>query len=603
MQRWKRAAFPLLGMLMGCGSAQSQPCDDLPGCMQAIREQAQPRDGSRIRGMGRDDDALKEAVLAHEGAVEALVPLLADPDERVAGLAAYMLRDAPSIDPAHLPRIIEGLDRKLGWLPPALARIGTEAAAKEAVDRFLVSRSAPSNQEAYALVLLGARAIPFMLERARCDPGCADNTHYLLSAVLARMGPERAAAGPGLMRIASDRNASAQAVQGALVMIASLGREGSALEADLLREREQTPYLSRWIADALVGIHSTQAGLIFAERLAEAPDGHTLSDLAELGALGRAAGPAVVSVLEREPGLRTEAVAALGYIGYVEAMPLLVEALDDPADVRVNWTAARALGHLGSGDALPALDRAASGHWYAPVRDAAREAAKAIRTGVPAPNTEQGQGFGWEFFEFWSINRDLPQCPRHTGTPRSTRTKLYHATARGELEKLKYPAVVLSFGAADEDEQREAGKDIIEVNHGNLEERRTPIEQTPHVALRVDGGWLVGGDRGEWGGELVFVGDDGRFQEILDDNVEDIHRLGDGIVAIVGLAHMSLNDGAIMKLERAADGQWQAHRWRVLPGAPGGSVVTREGIIVPVVGGGAILVDAGGGMRMVDCPR
>src|SRR5690606_10998833 len=142
--------------------------------------------------------------------------------------AAYMLRDAPQIDPADLPQIIEGLDGELGWLAPALARIGTDGAAKEAVDRYLVSDSDPANQEAYALRLLGRRAIPFMLEPAACAPSCRDDTHSLLGAVLRQMGPERAVAGPALMRMASDRTASPQVAQGALSMIADLGIDGKA---------------------------------------------------------------------------------------------------------------------------------------------------------------------------------------------------------------------------------------------------------------------------------------------------------------------------------------------------------------------------------------
>ncbi|MGY1459785.1 MULTISPECIES: HEAT repeat domain-containing protein [unclassified Luteimonas] len=601
MRRWTLAVLPLLAMLAGCGGAQSHEVENRSTWVQAIRDTARTQ-GGPLGGMGPTADTLKQGVLNRQDAVDALIPLLKDPDERVAELAAYLLRDATVIDPKYLPQIIEGLDRGLGWLPPALARIGTDGAANEAVDRYLVSDSAPNNQEAYALELLGQRAIPFIVARAACDQPCRDDTHELLGAVLRRMGPERAAAGPGLMRIASDRSSSPQMAQGALGMIAQLGTDGLALEEDLLRERGDAPYLAPWIDQALVGIQSPRAGLIFAERLANQPDARALRDLADVGIAGRDAGPAVLGILEREPGLRALAALTLGYIGYVQATPALVGALEDPVDVRVAWAAANALGRLGAGDALTALDHTAAAHWYTPVRDVAREAAVAIRSGTPFAERQPEDGFASDFFAVWSINRGLPECERrYDAEPESSRTKLYSATASRRLGQLKYPTEVVSYGAADEEEQKEAGADIIKVHQGNLMERREPIEQTPHVALRVDDGWLVGGSRGEWGGELMFVGDDGRFQEVLGDNVQDIHRLGDRIVATTGLAHLSLNGGRVVELERRPDGQWRADTWRVLPGAPSASVMTPEGLFVPVIGGGAILMGADGVMQMADC--
>lgn len=602
MRRLRLAALPLLVLLVASLVVQAAECQGLSACVQAMRTVAQSNDA--YFGVGPDASRLAERVLAYEGAVDALIPLLKDPDKRVADLAAYALANAPEIDPAYLPQIREGLDRDLGWLAPTLARIGTDEAAKEAVDRYLVSDSAPGNQEAYAVKLLGRSAIPFILDRARCLTSCRDDTHYLLSAVLGRMGPERAAAGPELLRLASDRDAPPQVAQGALRMIASLGADGLVLEAGLLRERETAPYLSPWIDRALVGIGSSQAGAIFAGRLAGKRDVATLRELADVGLAGRDAGPAVVEILEHEPELRAAAATTLGFIDYAKATPALVAALDDSVDARVVWAAARALGRLGAKDALPALDRTAEQHWYAPVRDAAREAATQVRSGVRASEGERDDNFATSFFAFLSIGSDLPECrPRYEFERESTDTKLYADTARGRLEQLAYQTEVVSYGAADEEEQRKAGAEVIEVHPGNLMEHRSSIEQVPGVALRVDDGWLVGGDRGEWGGELGFVGDDGHFQQILDDNVEDIHRLGDRIVATTGLAHLGLNRGSVVALTRLPDGRWQATTWRKLPGAATRSSIGARGLVVALVRGGAVGIDADGAMRMADCPR
>ncbi len=101
-----------------------------------------------------------------DAVVPSLVDLLADPDVEVTNMAGAALREIESIEPRHLPQIIEGLDRGVHWLPAALGRIDSPEAAKEAVYRYLVSRSKPYNQEAYAVKLSGERAIPYVLEVA-----------------------------------------------------------------------------------------------------------------------------------------------------------------------------------------------------------------------------------------------------------------------------------------------------------------------------------------------------------------------------------------------------------------------------------------------------
>jgi hypothetical protein len=132
--------------------------------------------------------------------------------------------------------------------------------------------------------------------------------------------------------------------------------------------------------------------------------------------------------------------------------------------------------------------------------------------------------------------------------------------------------------------------------------RDSAIVQTPHIALRAGAGWLVGGDRGEWGGELVWIGDDGARQTILAENIDDIHRLGDRIVAISGIAHLMLNQGAVYEIARGDDGQWRARPWRILPGAPQASAPTPSGdLFINTVMGGPLLIDAQGRMRVVAC--
>ena len=54
---------------------------------------------------------------------------------------------------------------------------------------YLVSTSAPENQEAYAVILSGAKVTPFIVEAAKCEKSCGDKDHFLLGHVLREMGP------------------------------------------------------------------------------------------------------------------------------------------------------------------------------------------------------------------------------------------------------------------------------------------------------------------------------------------------------------------------------------------------------------------------------
>jgi hypothetical protein len=125
--------------------------------------------------------------------------------------------------------------------------------------------------------------------------------------------------------------------------------------------------------------------------------------------------------------------------------------------------------------------------------------------------------------------------------------------------------------------------------------------QTPHVALRVPHGWLTGADRGEWGGELMFIGDDATRQMVLQCGVEGIYRLGDRIVTTCGTTHLS-NLGELVEVAQDADGRWIAKPWRILPGAPRESWIVDSGeLLVRVVQAGDIVVNASGSMRMAPC--
>ncbi|MGC1551108.1 MAG: hypothetical protein WA777_21500, partial [Rhodanobacter sp.] len=96
----------------------------------------------------------------------------------------------------------------------------------------------------------------------------------------------------------------------------------------------------------------------------------------------------------------------------------------------------------------------------------------------------------------------------------------------------------------------------------------TKFDAIPNFALAAFGGHLLGADRGEWGGELVFRDNDGIIHRLIDRNVHGIVRMPFGVVVFTGLAHLSQSTGAIYRVDQHPDGTVTATLLHTLPGAP-----------------------------------
>lgn len=592
-------------LVASCAHSESPAthCETLSACIDRIGELG--RIPGTFSGLKPEHQAVINSVLSFgEAAVPPLVELLSDPNQGVANLAAAALRDAPRIDPKYLPAIRAGLDRELGWLAPALGRMHDSEAAREAVARFLTSRSSPDNQEAYAVRLCGALAIPFILEAADCGDRCGARDHQLLAHALHQMGPERALAANGLLDIARRASTSHEVAEGALWMISRLGEQGRGIESELLDLRETRPELRNLLDAALIGVGSPLAGEIYAQSLRAGPNYLLLRDLAETGAAGRSAGQVVTELL-RHPDweIRIAAARTLGFIGYDESADALIALLDDPADVRLHWVAVESLGRLHAQSARTALERVSRVHWYPPVRTAASRALAHIADETPYASEFHPDNFPVEFFAYESMGDSLQACkqPALAVRPEPPDRKLYAESAPEALKALAFKTVQLSYGPPD-DVMPDPETGIVTVTAEGAVEHRRELTQIPAMALRVADGWIAGSNRGEWGGELVFISDSGTQQIIADTNVEDVYLLGDRLVAVTGLAHLGMNDGMLLQIIRSESGIWTSTPWRSLPGAPQSSMLVETGeLLVNVFNGGSVLISDDGGMRMLPC--
>jgi len=122
------------------------------------------------------------------------------------------------------------------------------------------------------------------------------------------------------------------------------------------------------------------------------------------------------------------------------------------------------------------------------------------------------------------------------------------------------------------------------------------------VAMPVHGRWLVGTDRGEWSSDLVFVGARGEHVRLLEKNIEDIHRIGDRLLAVSGQVDLAANEGMLYEVLRSSDGTWSARPWKKLPGPPAASWIAETGeLVIEVMSGNRIVITPAGTASMALC--
>ena len=86
--------------------------------------------------------------------------------------------------------------------------------------------------------------------------------------------------------------------------------------------------------------------------------------------------------------------------------------------------------------------------------------------------------------------------------------------------------------------------------------------------VQVEDGWLVGFDAGEFGGALWWFSEDGKMRKkLVDENVVGFTTASGQIQLVMGLAHLSFDDGKILRVKRD-DGNWKTELLADLGAAP-----------------------------------
>jgi hypothetical protein len=322
---------------------------------------------------------------------------------------------------------------------------------------------------------------------------------------------------------------------------------------------------------------------------------HDLSNpLQKLAALGPAAvdaGPTVSGFLQHADwNIRAKAAYTLGSIEYKNSVPDLIKALSSKTDWHLVYAAIIGLSRLKDPAAVKPLHEVSESYWYPPVRDAADCAARFIEN--EKKRCEQhAEILDINLPKLQVLANGVGNCTNAANPKVAEREDVKQYGNEEALQEFKYTGAECAL-------------------HGELaagEKGEAPCLARralyPKIAARVADGWLTGRDQGEFGGEVMFFPDQGKSYEVLQENIEDIFTLNKSVFVIAGLAHLSLNNGMVYRLQQDAAGKWQAEPFLRLPGAPQSSYKVIGNKILVKTYGGTIVFDEQANTKMATCGK
>ncbi|MBN8740382.1 MAG: hypothetical protein BGP24_01535 [Lysobacterales bacterium 69-70] len=125
-------------------------------------------------------------------------------------------------------------------------------------------------------------------------------------------------------------------------------------------------------------------------------------------------------------------------------------------------------------------------------------------------------------------------------------------------------------------------------------------EEKPSVALRLSNGWLLGSNRGEWGGEVAYQPDDAAVHIVEEANVIDIVELPFGVVVLEGLAHLEQDRGSIL-LAELKGGKVGLKPLHGLPAQPRSLRLLEDGSLLITTRQGQLVLGVRGELTPVRC--
>jgi len=566
--------FSIFLVIIHAAAAHSQAIDikDIPNLIVRSAEAG--------RGITQNEQKIAEEIL-HCGApaIPYLLPLLKHQNTDVRDLSSYILRDIDGLKEEHLEPLMESRLRGDGWIPPAIARIGTPKAIRFLVEE-LKKEKEQETQLTWAFEKLGEKGIPYLVELYQ-NPGEFDADLFkTVNFILGKLKDKAEAAVDPLMVVVSDntidKNIKVWAVDG-LGQIGPKAQRSAPLLQKLASDDPLT--FGKIVEKAVIHTGSPEAVNYLLKRLDENPKVTVFRDIAQMGVNGQTAGASLTAYLNNKDwDTRIWAARALGYIGYKQAVPDLIGILDKDDDWMLTCVAAESLGRLDAKEAISSFNNISKTHWYPPVRNAALKAIRVINGDDkynPVPEDEK------EFAShFYAIDVKYGEAePSNKSINKNEIADEPDGVETAKLEELTY-----------EKETKYYDVDGVHI---------VMKKQVPGVGLKIENGYLVGSDHGEWGGELVYIDLKGGQKLLVSTNVKGIYRMPFGILVVTGLSHGTVNRGIIFMVAKDSGGIWNAHPWKALPGAPKISALLKNGGLIVRCNGGDVVISPGGKISML----
>ena len=121
------------------------------------------------------------------------------------------------------------------------------------------------------------------------------------------------------------------------------------------------------------------------------------------------------------------------------------------------------------------------------------------------------------------------------------------------------------------------------------------------AVLKVSDGWLVGFNRGKWGGALYWFSAGGITNyKISKHPIVDFIQTSNGIFAIEAVAHMGLSGGSVISISQSSDqAPWQVATVCRLPQAPCAVVQHPDGTLLIVLSDSFVSVTLDGKIKTI----
>jgi HEAT repeat protein len=440
-------------------------------------------------------------------------------------LAGDILRYWGGWSPSDVPALRAALQlRHGGSIAWPLGETETPEAIQALVDDLVVI--GPSSQTGGALERLGAPVLPYLL------PLLEDERKvYYASVVIRGIGVEALeSAEPWLALAESSAYPKGQrlaALRGLAAMGDPIQRYSERLHA--LRTDSDADIRDQALK-TLIAIHDPSVAAVVAEKcnpsaaVLEAVPLHSVKclwDVAEFGSNGRSAGPNLMRFLQSKNGAElATAIGVLGYIGYDDAIPAIRNSLRWH-DWRVVQASIHSLGWLGATEAVSDIQQVAASYWLPSVGRQAEAVLDTLKSAQPKTTRParflMSENVPFGSYTYGERSLAAEQCP----------------SRRWQWQ-----------------------------GHPFSEPQSTGARGT---RLTLDNGTLVGTDKGEWGGELEWMGKDGQTRLLIRDNVVSIQPADGGAMVLFGLAHMALVYGYAVHVKKGEDGNWSLNEAARLP--------------------------------------